>query len=60
MDKNYISIPEERFLKLAQSEIIMNDILDAYHNTKDTEDFGEEVICIIKAVIKTESNKKGD
>lgn len=60
MNKNYISIPEERFLKLAQSEIIMNDILAAFHNTTDTEELGEEVVCIIKALLKTESIKKGD
>lgn len=60
MDKNYISITEERFLQLAQCEIVMNDILAAFHNTKNTEDFGEEVECIIEAVLKTQSNKKGD
>ncbi len=60
MDKNYISIPEERFLKLVKSEIIINDILDAFHNTKNTEDFGEDVIDIINVFIMSEDIKKGD
>lgn len=60
MDKNYISIPEERFLKLVKSEIIMNDILDAFHNTKNDEDLGEEVADILKVFLLSEDIKKGD